>query len=255
MTGELDCSGFIRVCHDLATYSGRDLEAVMLDQMGEVLRKAIQYTPARTPEQIERRVSRDANFVTFADGTKISLWKKAGSIEMFLADSTYPQYAKRWPKGSPVPKTVGGKTWHNMSQNRFRPELWGSFLSHDAQREKALADAQREKLAAIGLAKQSWWQIAKALGLAADIAPEFVRSARSSKGTFNEGFAEKVFGRTAAVITILNDNRVVADKLDGRAILARALRSHETRFRAAVEKGVFDDVRKRARRYPGVFVQ
>lgn len=256
---EIDVRGFSLVVQELARISGKDYFDVLIPQVGAVLKSCISLTPARTVGQIAKRVSARGSFIEFADGTKISVWKKAGGEEMFFDESTYPQYAAKWPKGSPIPKMADGKSWHNMSDHRFGGTRWASYQAHKKQRAALLKQWMEEGKAGRGLAKKSWWQIAEDLGLEPGLAAAYVRKAHAVKdnhdlGEFKEGFAAKLVERAAAIIEITNANPLVVGKLDGRRILEIALLNRERAFMTDLEKGVFQDVKRRAERYPGIFV-
>ena len=96
-------------------------------------------------------------------------------------------------------------------------------------------------------------QIADDLGL--DIgAPAFVRNARPTNGnTYKNGIAKKFLEVAASYIEISNDNFIVVKKLDGWGILQRAINIRRTAFAIEMEKGVFENVALRAKRYPGIF--
>lgn len=258
--GEIDTSGFVRTCEELARISGRDFEDVLMPLLGQLLKACVGGTPARTVADITRRVSKDAGFVEFSDGTIISTWKKANHAEMYFEPSTYPLYADRWPKGTPVPAIVAGKSWHAMNDpNRhWSNARWGRFQQdaarYEAQHQQDVKQRLADTLAARGLAKKTWVQIADALGL--DIAAAgYVRGANFKGREFREGFATKLVEQGALIVEMMNANPLGVGKLNGRAILEKAFASRESAFEREWEKGVFSDLETRARRYPGVFLE
>jgi hypothetical protein len=254
----LDIEGFIAICDELSRMSGKDFRAVIVPQVGALLRACINRTGGKkkvTEGMIAKRVSKHFSYVEFSDGTIISTFKKANHAEMYFDQSTYDRYAGRWPKGSRKPSVDGGKSWHQMNGGRhWSNERWARFQAHSRQRREMIQKTMREKLAARGLAKKSWVQIADDLGLDLGV-PKWISGARDPKGRpFKEGLATTLVEQAAFIVEITNSNPLVVGRLDGREILAGAMRDREKAFMIDMEKGVFDDVERRAKRYPGVFV-
>lgn len=237
--------------------SGKDFRAIIVPEVGQVLRACVRRMgPRRKDGVIAKRVSAHGSFIEFADGTKINTWKKSGHEEMFLDESTYPKYAGRWPKKSRIPPMEGGKSWHAMNdpQRHWSPERWAKFQKLDAERVAVMKRRYLEALSARGLAHKTWNQIAEQLGLDLDI-PRWVKNARDPKGrSYQQGLASTIIDQAVCIVEIVNMNPLVVGKLRGEEVLAGALRDREKAFMIDLEKGVFDDVVQRARRYPGVFV-
>jgi hypothetical protein len=251
---EVDVTGFVRVCSELSRLSGKDFAAVLMPQVAAVLKSCIRGTPTRNRGDIAKRISKQGGFIQFADGTTIATWKKAGHAEMFLDDSTFAQYANRWPKNSPKPNIDGGKSWHAMNDpNRhWSPERWAKFQTYEGMRVRLMKERYQAILAARGLAKKTWMQIADALGLDVQAAG-YVRNARYRGREFVEGFATKIVQQSSYIIEMVNSNPLVCGKLDGNAIIARALAAREKAFDYDMTNGVFDDIKRRVQRYPGIF--
>jgi len=205
---------------------------------------------------VAKRVSTHSSFIEFSDGTKINTWRKANHAEMFLDTSTYAQYAKRWPKKSRVPAMVGGMTWHAVgdANRHWSDARWAKYQVRERERLAMEQKRYREALDARGLAHKTWNQIAEALGLDLKI-PQWVKSAKDPRGVSRqEGLAAKIIDQAVCIVEIVNRNPLVVGKLDGEAILAGALRDREKAFMIDVEKGVFEDMERRAKRYPGIFL-
>lgn len=252
---ELDVRGFVGVCEQLSRLSGKDFAEVLLPQVAALLSACIRRTPVRTVGEIAKRVSKAGGYIEFSDGTVISTWKRAGHAEMFLDTSTYDESAARWPKKSDKPNVIGGRSWHAMNDpNRHWSDArWASYLSYEAQRVRIMKERYQSVLEARGLAKKTWVQIADALGI--DVkAAGYVRNARYRGKDFNEGFASRIVEQGALIIEMVNSNPLIVGKLNGYGIIAGALRDREKAFNFDLEKGVFDDLKRRAQRYPGVFV-
>jgi len=237
--------------------AGRDFEPIIVLQVGQLLSACVRRMGPRRPAGvIAKRVSAHASFIEFADGTKINTWRKANHAEMFLDTSTYPQYAKRWPKKSRVPAMQGGMSWHAVGdpKRHWSDARWASYQLHERERHAMEQKKYREALDARGLAHKTWNQIAQALGLDIKV-PQWVKNAKAPNGkTWQEGLATKFVDQAVCIVEIVNRNPLVVGKLDGEAILAGALRDREKAFMIDTQKGVFEDLERRAKRYPGVFV-
>jgi hypothetical protein len=263
---ELDLREFNAIVRDLARISGRDFETALKSQVGAVLKAAIKGTRAADRAKIVERMSKGGSYVRFSDGTVIARWKKSGDAEMFLETSNFdPQRNKK----TRAPLLRDGKTWHQMNdpRRRWNPERWGRYQAAEAQaqsefsaRAKGHKNDLKAALAARGLAKQSWLQIGQSLGLATATlgAPGFAERAVPSNGRrYRNGTSRREETTTALVIEIRNDNPLITHftQPTGYRILEIAVQSRVKAFRADMERGVFDDVKRRAQRYPGVFTQ
>lgn len=258
MITEVDVSGFTAMCGDLAKMSGKDFEPVVLLSVGQLLSACIRRTPTRKEGQIIKRVAARSRYMEFSDGTKIAQWKKADNALMFLEPSNFDP--KRNAKTS-APRLEHGMSWHVMNdpERHWSDPRWSRFAAAYAlaQEEMSPAAVRRKIKAAMearGLAKKSWWQIGEMLGSDPRIAPAFVRNAKSPDGQPHlEGTARKVLESAALFIEIANANPLVVGKLNGEAILSGALRDRQKAFDIDCEKAVFDDIERRAKRYPGIF--
>jgi hypothetical protein len=243
---EVVTEGFRGMVDELVRLSGRPFEDVMTNQAGKVLEVALRMTPAAARAAIIKRVSKGSSYVEFASGHVISLWKKAGDVEMFLDRST-------WNGKGKAPRTNKGFSFHDMTNRRWSDERWARFKSMESQLSQKRDP--KKALAARGVAKQSWLQIADSLGVEIK-APAFVRKAVPTTGkVYQNGVARKFLDAAASYIELSNDNPLVVNKLDGWAILQRALRTRMRAFQIEMQKGVFNDLATRARRYPGIFAE
>lgn len=242
---DVDDFGFRKMCEDLATLSGKTFEHVLIDQTAALLKVCLRMTPAARSAAIVKRISRENDHVQFPSGHIISIWKKAGST-MFLDDST-------WDKRGKAPRQVGsGMTWHDMTKRRWSDARWARYQAYQAELKNYQKDP-KAALRARGISKQSWLQIAQDLGIDLD-APKYVKNATPSNGkTYKNGIARKFLDVAAAYIEIANDNYLVVKRLNGWGIVQKAINTRLRAFQIETEKGVFDDLATRAKRYPGIF--
>lgn len=251
MISSVDSTGLRAMCEGLAQRSGKSYEHVLVDQVGRVLKICMQRTPARSAAAITKRVSRANNHIEFESGHIVSLWKKADAL-MFLDDSTWD------PRRGKAPNLRSGKSWHLMEggdgQRHWSDERWARWKTFEAL-AKAKRKDPKKAVKSRGLAKQTWHLIAQELGI--DIgAPGYVQNARSPDGrTFREGAARKIVEAAAFYIEVANSNPLMAGKLNGHSIMQRAIQQRLRAFEIETQKGVFDDIATRAKRYPGIFTR
>lgn len=258
MNVQIDTSAWTDMVKELTRLSGADFFDVLIGQVGAVMKRCIDGTPARSVAQIVRRVSDHATFIEFADGTIINRWKNVGDLEVFFEESTYPEMAARWPKQSPVPNMKGGKSWHNMDGKHWSDRRWASYQERLAKKPEILKQMIEGKLAARGLAKKSWWQVAEDLGLNPGLAAGWVRNAHGVAANgdlrdFKEGFATKLIENAAAIVEVRIDNPLLVGRLNGEAILDRAMAAQLADFEKDMESGLLDTLTARAKKYPGIF--
>jgi hypothetical protein len=133
--------------------------------------------------------------------------------------------------------------------NRYPDELWNAM----SERRKA---SLLRRIAARGLAKQSVLQIADRLGVSIS-APGYVRTALASTGKrYPENTSVQLRRRTGLLqITFENSQPTInQERVGGRAALQKAINGRVDYFLNNVARGVFDDVKNIAIRYPGMRV-
>lgn len=135
--------------------------------------------------------------------------------------------------------TLNGKRY--KLANRFPRQLWAALSS---KRKASLA----RKLAARGLAKQTWLNIAQLLGF--DIsAPGFVKAARGKVSNLENVAVTRSKGSAAYGVRIENHSPLMR-WAKGRAALVAAIAGRRKFFAENLKRGVFDDLRQVAKKYP-----
>lgn len=140
-----------------------------------------------------------------------------------------------------------GKTY-NLKW-RVPTAVWSAI---QAKRKRSL----RARLAARGLAKQSWLKLAHAEGLRAS-APGFVSKAVASTGKEYPGnFSAARLGRGGTFgIRFKNAQPTVqTPSVRGRRIIAKAIAGRRKFFERNLREGVFSDLKAIRFKYPGVFI-
>jgi hypothetical protein len=252
---EVDISVFMEMCRELqAMAPDKTMGEVVTASLGQLLKNCVAHTPARSPGEIAK-IGR-GNYVKFDDGTIISRWR-SGPV-MYLDPSTWEARSARGKHATAPPKfKKGGMTWHEMNSpdRRWSGARWASFHMKNAQRMRIAAQKQRAAELAIGLAKQSFWNIALKLGLDPSIAPAYVRNAKSPDGKDYSSESSVLKETSGAEFSIVCEitNALLCGKLDGHSIVANGLEARQKAFATDMEKGVFDGIKQRAKRYPGIF--
>lgn len=254
LTWQIDTTGFSALANELSNMSGAPLEAVVLERTGHVLENCIRYTPIRSAGQIETSVKfRNRNLWQNSQLPKlrgdpiISITKK--QVAWYVDTSTYDG------KGSaPAGKKVGNKTFHIMNDRyRWSDARWARFqaaLGELQSKQTDLGAARRSR----GIMAHSWVQIADALGLTIRC-PDYVRNARPLTGqTYLNGTAEKFRSQDGFFVDIINSNPILIERLGGARILSSAVQATVNQFEIDMSRGIFDDIKRRAERYKGIFV-
>jgi SHS2 domain-containing protein len=254
---EVTSEGFSSLCQNLAQISGKTYEEVLLHQTAAVLNNCLKKTKQAKKGIIVKRQSRRNNYVEFASGHIVSIWKKASGAEMFLDQSTYSN--KR--SGGHAPRIVKGMTWHQMAfgeqSRRWSPERWARWIAYEQAARRAQVDPKKAAQAA-GLTAQSWLQCAQDLGIQVTASAQ-VRAAQPSNGKiYRNGSARRILEVAACYIEIANDNPILLKgkipQTDGSRILKNAIEARRKAFEHEMRTGVFKDLKTRAQRYPGLFV-
>lgn len=118
-------------------------------------------------------------------------------------------------------------------KNRYDDLLWAGIQS---KRNESLA----RKIIRRGLVKQSWFQIAEAIGLHVK-APPYVRKARGRKGPIVTGTGYRRGPVSRRVFTLLN-NSFIAGVTGGRKLLNQVINRRVRQYR----RGIIEEMKKLA---------
>lgn len=242
----LDTTGFRSVCEDLAKISGRDFQTVVKAQVALVLKRCISGTPAANKKKLKEKADRIKAFsymyLKNKDGTKFVLNPKRNPTLKFFKmqspkDGVERLYALNDPK-----RRWSNAIWQKMIGNKA---FWDSIAS---SRAEGLMGAR-------GLSKQTWFKMAQKLKIDSQIkAPKYVLAAkqRSKKQYDNQDAYEKSKGKEYVATVVQKYRFLTSGKY--RSMLQNAIKSRRLAFNRELKKGLFDDIKKRAQRYPGIFV-
>jgi hypothetical protein len=267
---EIDTTGFRSMAADLARFAGHggNTDLALSGLARAVLRGAMNASPSTKAGSIKARY---AALMAEAGSGRYRLSRNAGKAAMqgtarqrakaapaldgrdWLIDTrTRKRYLMRGPWGTrPGGRGQGPLIWSDRR--------WAIYIALLAEREGQLPKLEADMRAALnrrGLQKATWQQIAAALGVEIGAAGYVVKAAGNIP-LLGTGQREKAPASTGIVLS--NASRVVISPrkpgaLAGAALLQRAVDNQRNRFVIEIAKGVFDDVKTRAERYPGVFV-
>lgn len=220
---------FSQMCRQLSRMSAVPYKQVLTHEVGRVIEKALDYTPAaKRPPIIEK-------------------WATA-AFSAQPATLYTPQTAAGRAGRARARKVKGGKLLYFLF-NRYPDAL------HAQIENRRLASLKRT-LAAIGIAKKSWLQLAQQLGVAIK-APAFVRKAIARTGLeYPENTSVKVQESDKAImITTTNAQPTVnLPTVGGYRAFVAAIAGREKFFSKNIKLRVFNDIARIARQYPGMKV-
>lgn len=205
------------MCLDLAHKVDALPEDVMREEIGKVLEKTIENTAAADVSKI-RQHSENARFT-------------------LMPATLYT------PRGRRPRKLIGGKVLYDLTR-RYPPQLWAAI-----QKVRAVDLANR--IAARGLAKQSWLRIAEKWGINVTV-PGYVRKAvPTSKKQYDDESA-RVTRMPNELTYELENSQPTVNAIGGAKALQSAVDGRTEFFHVNMAHGVFDDMANIAKKYPGI---
>jgi hypothetical protein len=223
---QVNTQGFEAACLALAKVSGRSMQETVESELAKVIDRTIEFTPSSTASRIRK---------TF-DGQTFT-----AQPSTLYAPQTSPGRTVR----SNARVSKSGKLFYFL-ENRYPNALWTQI----AQRRK---ESLQRKIAAIGLAKKSWWVIAKALGLPVKLG-RFANAQSPDGRDHPENFSvSKSVRETDIAVAFINSQPTVTNpKVGGRRALQSAIDGRVKYFLTNVQLGVFKSMDNIAKRYPGL---
>lgn len=239
----VDTIGFKKFCDDLARISGKSFETVVKAQAGSVLKRVMGKTKAADSAKLRRRAKqvaalergyfkqRDGSALIFGTRTKMRFWK---------------DYS---------PKT-DRPTVYPINEARLPNEIWSRYraaVNRITPRMKLFA---KKILGARGLSKSTWLNIAQDFGVEYILnAPAYVKKAKStSKKRWKNSDGAEYFTMHDAFVVMRQRYKNLTENGFAAVILQAAINARMKAFTKDIDAGVFKDAKKRASRYPGIFV-
>lgn len=120
-------------------------------------------------------------------------------------------------------------------------------------RKKISKEDMMEKLRRRGLAKQSWVALAQQLGLPIK-APTYVTKAQVNKSSYPQKVQSSQTGKRGTFVIQITNSMISMIAANGKGALAKAINGRTSYFKTGVKKGVFNDWKTIAAKYPGLKV-
>lgn len=222
--GRVDTSKINSMFREIARKVRVPPEEIMIYEVGKILEAWLRFIPA-------------------ADASKIRLSYEEAVFSAQPASLYTPKSGR-----AGVKLTKRGFVRYFLL-NHYPDALWNAM---SGRRKASLL----RRLGARGLAKQSVLQIADRLGIKIS-APGYVATALASTGKrYPENTAVRLQRRTGLLqISFENSQPTInQERVGGRRALQRAIDGRVKYFMTNMARGVFDDVKNIAKRYPGMKV-
>ena len=259
---EFSDTGFKQLLKELARMSGKTFEEVLKAEAGRVLQRIIKKTPASGVTQTRkvslrekaRLIKENANrSFKFPSGEVIYTHPKTHR-RIFLDYSTFD-----YGSGDKKPMVKSGKTIHEMDGNRRWSNVrWQKYLSLEESIKPQAADVARRITLTKGVARQSWVRAAEDLGIDMSLIkfPAYVRKARQlSRRQFPNSEGRRFQTKTNLALSFENAFPQFQNGDYQGNVIRGAINARIKAFNSDMQRGVFNDVKKRADRYKGVFVK
>jgi hypothetical protein len=250
---ETDLSGLSAMVRDMRRLTGASYESVVKETARGVLRLAANYTPTAKPAEEKRKAEAivKRRYNTYGGG---AVGKEAKGV--------YPRISRTKTGGKAWWITGPGKYHEMLGPWRWPDAMWADYTAEENDRIQDLAvtlkDYPAARVRAIGITKQSWLQIGDALGISplGCTGEAKARAAISAKrGGWPTSTGTETESGPLYFVELINRMPLLVDgsgKMDGSAILQRAIRAREKAFEIELQKGVFDSMDAISKRYPGL---
>ncbi len=273
---QVDTRGFRAAAEELARISGVTYEEALKEQTRLVMQSALRNTPVAKAERIRKAVEAEGKWHTVNDSDGPVLSENTGD-----RGGSPGQQWLFWPersdraRGRNRQRRTGGDAGMfyflpgNQPNRRLPADVKSAVLSLQAKLA-ALQPKKREAIAkalkARGLAKQSWLQASRSIGIDLRDVPSYVAGALASDGVaYANGTGRRISqgealfleleNRYPALLSAIGKSRKGKPaNMDGYRILQRAVASRVSAFNREMSLGVIQDFRQRSLRYPGLRV-
>lgn len=264
-TFQLDTSGFRRAIGGLLQFTGKDLRTVIRAEAGSILKACAGDTKVSTQAVAERRAaaralysithkgraSANSGFMTVNSGARGGtpgwMWHRTGSGKFQTAGLMNVK--------------SGSYRWANM---HFKDSDWQGMSAAAGLASAALRKLVPLARKSVALARQSWVQIADAVGIRLESVPggrisaagiAKARAAIASTGVaYTNGTAREYADNKAFVLELIN-GLPYGRKIQLDRILVANINARARFFEQNLARGVFDRLKSIARAYPGLRIE
>lgn len=242
----LDTTGFKQACDDLAKISGKSFKEAVRVQTGLVLRAMIKKTPAASKKKIAERAQKISTL-------QIGYLKNPDNT--FLVNALKKAPDKRFLRQK-SDETGKMTLYVDDPSRRWNDKRWNAYQEAKARWTAKLANIGERILQARGYAKQTWLKIARDINVDGLAKPsKFVVSAkrRGSKQHDNGDGKQKESGDT--FFTLITNKYRWFGMIKFKKKFQAVLDARRQAFLIEMDNGLFDDIKARAKRYPGLFAK
>jgi len=268
-TLKVDTRGFQAALTGLSKFSGRDLRHVIRAEAGSILKACAGQTKVATTAKTDKRSIRK---LFGAKGLGLTSATKPGDVT--INAGIRGSFGRVWVKSSEPHRGTGRgfrkAGFISKPGASFRPEnyhwknsTWGDINEAVDSVKATLKDAIEAGRRAIGLARQSWVQIADDVGIplesvpGGDLSAAGIAKARaalaSNKRPYINGQSREFADNRGYVIELIN-RLPYGTKIGLDRILAKNINARARFFEKNLETGVFNRLRDMARAYPGLTI-
>jgi hypothetical protein len=243
LTVDMNTMGFKALCEELAKISGKDFEDVVRFQAGAVLKRVMSKTKAANPAKLRKRAKQVANL-------ERGYFPQRDGTALIIGTSTKMRFWKDYSPKTDKP------TVYPINHRRLPGDVWENYRRAVARIAPKMKAFGKKILGARGLAKQTWLNIAMAFGVDYILkAPAYIYKAKStSKKIYRNSEGKEFFTMRDAYVVMKQRYKKLTENGFAAVILQAAIRARIKAFSTDVNRSVFKDAKKRASRYPGVFV-
>lgn len=264
-TFELDSSGFRRAIGGLAQFTGASVRHIIRAEAGSILKACVGDTKVATVADAEAGGRARAFYSITAGGQASTAYGKLtinsgrrGGIPGWMWHRTP---GRKFQTAGLMNVNTGSFRWANI---HFTDAVFNAMRQGAAAATAALQRLLPAARGSIGLARQSWVQIADDAGIHLEAVPggrtsaaaiAKARRAIASTGVRHSNGAAREYVENKTFVLELINGLPYGRKIQLDSILAKNINGRARFFEENLSRGVFDSIAKIARAYPGLRIQ
>jgi hypothetical protein len=266
-------AGFRAYCRELARMSGKDYREVLTSELASCVKIAALESPIASKADIERQVQEraGAHWETNLGEWSVNVRNNRGRVWFWDKDSGLSRATRvegpSLPGQAHARQVVSRGGFYLLfdagpSRGHHLPDaIWMDYLASRELRAQIVKERTKEVLKRRGTERLSWLQIGDAVGVnLANVAPQGNLRENMARGSavrgrqYHNGTAQESTSFLRFQITITNASPAAIKRFGQRRIEAAMVRRRRA-FDMAMKKGLFGNLHRRARNYPGIFVK
>ena len=273
VTAKVNFVRFNRAMVDLQLITGQTMKQVLLSETGHILKECAAKTKVATQDSVERKARLQA-----VKALGYTQAESRGDVTVNAGWRRNSPYGRVWMKahehggrkayilarGPNFDFPSGSATLEQTRTSGTGTNVWIANVRRAVGRVVPAVDKAFEMgIKSVGLARQSWVQIARSLGidlkrvpgtnLSAEGLAKAERAIASDGKSYINGTARKYGDAEKFFVELTNGLPYVRRaKLD--AVMTRAINGRADKFFKNMKNGVFNSTKKVLARYPGLFV-